>query len=282
MNTLNENLNRNLGAIPLSPDILTKANIGLWAFELDEGEPPRMYVDEAMLGLIGLTHQVPPEETYHAWYDRIDEGSYGLVAESVEKMTSGVHAEVQYPWHHPNGETWVVRCGGVRNYAYKKGIRIEGTHQNVTELLHFQEDKLKENRILLNYFVQSFTSAYSVNLVDDTFEILNMTHDFSEVFTMDGDGDDMVRFINEHVHPDDREQMLRIIDKDYVTNRLKTEDNFTFIVREIYGGVERIMRGLIIKGLDEYHIAVGFMDITNELEKEREQKKQLEEALNSR
>ena len=57
-----------LGTIALSPDILTKTNIGLWAFELDEGFEPRMYVDEAMLKLIGLEQQVSPEETYHACF----------------------------------------------------------------------------------------------------------------------------------------------------------------------------------------------------------------------
>lgn len=130
---------RLLGAIPLSYDVLIKANIGLWSFELDEGCEPRMYADEAMLRLIGLDHQVSPEETYHAWYDNIDADSYDLVADAVSKMISGEHAEVQYPWHHPNGDTWIVRCGGVRNPEYTKGIRIEGTHQNVTELIHFDE-----------------------------------------------------------------------------------------------------------------------------------------------
>lgn len=134
-----EQQSRLLGAVPLSSDVLTKANIGLWAFELDEGCDPRMYADEAMLGLIGLEHQIPPEETYHAWYDNIDNDSYDLVADAVAKMISGEHAEVQYPWHHPNGEIWIVRCGGVRNPEYTKGIRIEGTHQNVTELIHFDE-----------------------------------------------------------------------------------------------------------------------------------------------
>ena len=134
---------RFLGAIPLSSDILAKANIGLWAFELDEGKPPRMYVDDTMLGLIGLDHQIPPEETYHAWYDYIDEDCYGLVADAVEKMTNGEHAEVQYPWHNPNGPTMVVRCGGVRNFEYKVGVRIEGTHQDVTELIHFDEEEQK-------------------------------------------------------------------------------------------------------------------------------------------
>ena len=143
-------MNTNLGAIPLSADILEKANIGLWAFELDEGCEPRMYVDDVMLGLIGLWEQTTPEKTYHAWYDHIDPDHYDEVAASVEKMTAGVHAEVQYPWHHPDGHTMIVRCGGVRNPAYKKGIRIEGTHMDVTEVLHFTKEELeRQHRVEL-------------------------------------------------------------------------------------------------------------------------------------
>ena len=131
-------MNTNLGAIPLSTDILAKANIGLWAFELDDGKAPRMYVDDTMLGLLGLKEQISPELTYHAWYDNIDINSYDLIAETVEKMTNGVHAEVQYPWHNPDGRTMIVRCGGVRNFSYKQGVRIEGTHIDVTEITHLE------------------------------------------------------------------------------------------------------------------------------------------------
>ena len=169
--------NRLLGTVPLSLDILTKANIGLWAFELDEGKPPRMYVDEAMLGLVGLKHQVSPEETYHAWYDHIDKDSYGLVNDAVVKMVAGEHAEVQYPWHHPDGHTMVVRCGGVRNFNYKAGFRIEGTHQNVSEVLHFDEEKiahLKKAEVELQHeqFLSDSINEFVVNNEADPVELL--------------------------------------------------------------------------------------------------------------
>ena len=141
-----EQRQRILGAVPLSPDILAKANIGLWSFELDEGKAPRMYADDAMLRLIGLEHQVSPEETYHAWYDHIDRDSYGLVADAVERMISGEHAEVQYPWHYPDGHTIMVRCGGIRNPEYTAGIRVEGTHQDVTETIRFDEEEIRRLR----------------------------------------------------------------------------------------------------------------------------------------
>jgi len=126
-----------LGAISLSQDILNKAEMGLWAFELDEGKAPRMYVNDKMLSLIGLDKQISPEETYHAWYDHVDKDSYDLINKTVEKMSNGEHAEVQYPWHYANGKTIIVRCGGKRNYSYKNGIRIEGTHQDVTSIAHY-------------------------------------------------------------------------------------------------------------------------------------------------
>ena len=59
-----------------------------------------MYADDTMLKLIGLDHQVEPEETYHAWYEHIDENSYGLVSDAVENMTAGEHAEADHHQHH--------------------------------------------------------------------------------------------------------------------------------------------------------------------------------------
>ena len=130
-----------LGTIPVSEDILRNSAIGLWAFELDEGRPPRMYVDETMAGLLGMVERLSPEETYHAWYDHVDVQHCGMVATAVEKMSAGVHAEVQYPWHHPDGRTVYVRCGGVRNFAYTQGVRLEGCHRDITELVHFQREE---------------------------------------------------------------------------------------------------------------------------------------------
>ena len=168
-----------LGTIALSPDILTKSNIGLWAFELDEGSLPRMYVDDAMLKLIGLEKQISPEETYHAWYDHIDPEHYDEVNASVEKMTAGTHAEVQYPWHHPNGEVWIVRCGGVRNYAYTQGIRIEGTHQNVTDVAHFEKKKIEQLQAIVESMSEDYECLLHVDFDNDYEEHYRVSDELS-------------------------------------------------------------------------------------------------------
>ena len=140
--------------------------------------------------------------------------------------------------------------------------------------------RLAEKEALLSHFVKPYASAYSVNLKDDSFEILHMDHALSSVFKMDGDRSDMVTFIENHVHPDDRQTMLRVIDKDYVRKTLCTQDEIDFSAREILGGKERTMRGMIMKGVDENHIAIGFLDVTEEVEEERRRQKELQDALN--
>ena len=123
----------------LSHDALSKANIGLWAIEVVEGEEPRMYADATMCLLLGIEAGLSPERIYHAWYDRIDPNHYDAVKNAVDKMAAGSHAEVQYPWKHPTRGEIFVRCGGLRNMAFTRGLRFEGCHQDVTELIHIQK-----------------------------------------------------------------------------------------------------------------------------------------------
>ena len=130
----------NFGAVELSPKVLGKSKLGIWAIEIDEGALPRMYVDDVMLALLGLDNRPSPEDTYNAWYSRVDADYYNEVNDAVNKLVDGLRAEVQYPWHHPDGTIVYVRCGGVRNYSYKNGVRLEGSHQDITDIVHCQKD----------------------------------------------------------------------------------------------------------------------------------------------
>lgn len=124
--------------------ILERENIGIWSIEIDENQPPRMYADKIMKLLLGVTGDLSPENTYQFWYDRIHPDYYDAVTDSVEKMIIGNHAEVQYPWTHPEKGKIFVRCGGVRDTKYKNGIRLTGSHQNVTNIIHLNKDTLTD------------------------------------------------------------------------------------------------------------------------------------------
>ena len=259
---------RFLGAIPLSSDILTKANIGLWAFEMDEGLPPRMYVDDAMLGLIGLEEQIPPEETYHAWYDHIDPASYDLVAEAVEKMVNGEHAEVQYPWHHPKGHTLVVRCGGVRNFDYQKGIRIEGTHQNVTEVIHFQEDKLRqaeEMSKLVKSFAQNYDIVDLIRYDEGTVTAVKSPENGNDsLFPLDSFRQNLNWYLNRVVAPADREKMARELDLEELRAKAGQRQSYLEEFRALKGDTV-VWNEMSVLAVGENALALGLTEKNQEI-----------------
>lgn len=122
--------------------LLSMTDIGIWTIEMDEGKEPRMYTDEKMKYLLGITGNLSPEETYKHWYEKIHPDYYDSVTTVIDKIISGKNAEVTYPWHHPERGMVYVRCGGVLDTSYQNGIRFGGSHQDISNLLQFQKDSL--------------------------------------------------------------------------------------------------------------------------------------------
>jgi signal transduction histidine kinase/CheY-like chemotaxis protein len=133
-------------SIPLTTNILDGVGIGLWAVEIDDGCAPRMTANPTMLKLLGLEEGVSAEDIFHAWFDNIDPEHFAEVKAYVDKMSAGEAPEIQYPWHAPDGRVRFVRCGGTRNYDYKKGVRLEGWHKDITELALIQKTTEEELR----------------------------------------------------------------------------------------------------------------------------------------
>ena len=163
-------------------DVLSAAAIGSWKIEIDDGSEPRMFADATMRRLLGLKPDtvMSPEALYHAWYDRIDEAHYSAVAEGVDRMVKGQHAEIQYPWHHPDGRTAVVRCGGVRDFNYSAGVRVAGIHQYVTELAHIELGRearysAARDQILSTITQQLYAYNLTIDLTDGKFSIITGT-----------------------------------------------------------------------------------------------------------
>ncbi|MGN0412780.1 MAG: EAL domain-containing protein [Lachnospiraceae bacterium] len=128
--------------ISFKDSILEKSNIGLWAMEMKPGQTPRMYANESMNTLLGISSALSPEETYELWWKNIHPDYYDSVSSSVEKIISGEHAEVLYPWFHPTRGMIFVRCGGIRDDSHTDSIFLQGIHQDVTKIYKYQKDEL--------------------------------------------------------------------------------------------------------------------------------------------
>lgn len=158
-------------------------------------------------------------------------------------------------------------------------LELQGKLEKALTMSQTANSQLSKQKNLLDFFLQTYDSAYYVDMIDDTMEVLHMDHIFSEFFKLDGNRNDMMNFIANHVHPDDREFIYKIVDKEYVSHRIRKEGHFTFQIREVHGGMKRTFRGHVIKGTDEYHVLVAFTDVSEELRREKQQQEQLQQAL---
>ena len=138
------------GNMEVMQNILRDSEIGLWCVEIEKGKAPRMYVDDTFCEIQGMEHSLSPEENYVFWYERIEPSDLKIVDETVKKMAQNTHAEVQYFWNHPTKGRIRVHCGGTRDTAYKDGIRIQGTHQDISGINRELTQVNERNQTILN------------------------------------------------------------------------------------------------------------------------------------
>jgi len=271
--------NQLLGTIEMAPDILQKSRIGLWSFELDEGMPPRMYIDDTMRELMGITEQLPPEETYNAWYTRIDVEHYDEVDATTKEMILGMHAEVKYPWHHPDGTKRMVRCGGVRNYQYKRGIRIEGCHQDITDMIHFQKKEATEllaalsSNISTLFFVEPESGEYEYWTNGEN--VVNVI--YSKFDMMDNFYNQIGEYVQSIVIPEDQEIVYNFVSKNNLKKVIETGEAQEYEVRwcidehkKVIWTKTRLVRYKEVNGI--YKIVIGVENITERKAKEEQTK----------
>lgn len=191
-------------------ELLCMARTGLWVIEIDEGREPRMYGDKAMLELLGLEHMPQPEECYRVWYDGIDSNYYSIVSSAVDRISQNERAEVQYPWEHPQWGRIFVRCGGVRDLAYDKGLRIRGYHQNITDTIMLKDKALLRDNVLSN-LCQCYYSIYMFDLDNDTEEAIWQENEIerTKAFPKGSLKVYYEKFVRIHVCPEDQEKMRR-------------------------------------------------------------------------
>lgn len=127
-------------------EALRAGSTGLWKIVLVPGKPDmsKMFGNDTMLMLLGLDSHPDPEECYRHWFSRIEPGSVPKVRAVVDKIiASGLHAEVLYPWDHPERGQIFVRCGGRLVPTDDGMIHLMGYHQDVTDLQTARQSLMK-------------------------------------------------------------------------------------------------------------------------------------------
>lgn len=185
--------------------ILRQAQTGLWVIELDEGKEPRMYADDAMVELLGATGVLSPEACYKLWYERIDHEWYPMVQSGVERIILDERVEVEYPWYHPGWGKIYIRCGGVRDWSYQKGICLRGYHQNITNTVILKQ----EYDSVIQTLNEDYTGIFLCNLNDKTFKTIKISGILKNITMPLADYEEFFRcYVERDVSEHYKEQLL--------------------------------------------------------------------------
>lgn len=272
-----------LGSISMSEHFLANSGIGCWAYEKDPQGPPRLYVDETMLHLMGQDDMLLPEETYQLWVNNIASEDMKTVENAFAIMESGRFSTFQYPWSLPNGDIIYVQSSGTRNSEYTKGIRLEGVHREITDMVHrqlYESQKGERTNRILHILTQDYLVAFAVNLDTDEAKTISMNEDGERYIRATGVNiteyktySARIRLIAEKMmHPEDRETFLNAL----LSDKLKTQSEigriFTMELRGILSGEVRHVQVRVVPNPDEdlHSVIFGVRDIEREY---RERKK---------
>ncbi len=125
-------------------NILAQMNTGIWVMEKEEGKEPRLISDAVMRRLIGAGDKSTPEECFKLWMAGIHEEDLYVVTKMEQELNEKGISEISYPWFYEDGREIYVRCYGTLDKSGKVPYwRVNGYHQNVTELYQTEKDRDK-------------------------------------------------------------------------------------------------------------------------------------------
>lgn len=127
-------------------EILRASQMGMWCVEMEEGKPPRFYVDEVMDELLGIDRDITPEERFVFHRLRIHPEDMQLFQEYSDKLTEA-RTEIVYRYIHPVSGEMFVRCGGARDTSVTEYVAVTGIHQDISATVRIEKEKEAERRL---------------------------------------------------------------------------------------------------------------------------------------
>ena len=149
--------------------ILQSSRMGLWRVEFEKGKTTRFFADAVMDELIGISREVTPEERYEFYRGRIHPDDLKMFDEYSAHLSTD-RTEIIYRYIHPISGEMIVRCSGAKVGSETCYEAVVGTHQDISETIRFEKDRLEERRLVeLNRTLreeQQLQENYYRNLLD--------------------------------------------------------------------------------------------------------------------
>lgn len=269
-----------------SLDICKAAGMGLWVIEMEDGKEPRFYMDDTFLDIMGMSHDLTPEEQYKVWNDSVVDEAKDSVNASVEEMIRDGKSENTYACVHPTKGRIYVRCGGTHDKSYKDGVRLRGYHQDVTSaFLEIQKQKkIAQSRLdKIDAFSSIYFVAWEVDIENDKiFAIREPAFAVPICKSSKGVATEAFKIaVNYFIEPAFKDDMAKFLRIDNIAKELADKDE----ISEEYKG-KRIgwCRMVIVPEKKDNlgnvtNVVIGIQGIEEEKQKEFAAREKLEAAL---
>ena len=122
-------------------------NSGFWKVEFEEGKKTKLYTDEITNELFGITEDMSPEKCMEYVEKHIYPQEKECFRDYIEELKSH-ESEAVYRYMHPVKGVIYIRCTGRRVPSPDNMIWLVGYHQEAEDIVHFEKEKLLENRLL--------------------------------------------------------------------------------------------------------------------------------------
>ncbi len=269
-----------------SLDICRAAGMGLWVIELDEGAKPRFYMDDTFLDIMGMSHELTPEQQYEVWYASVVGDWRISVESSLKEMIKTGKSENTYACVHPTKGRIYVRCGGTIDKSYKKGTRLRGYHQDVTAAyLEIQKQKcIAQSRLdKIDAFSSIYFVAWEVDIENNKIYAIRepeLTVPIAKESL--GVATDAFAYVTEeYVDPSFRGTVSAFMQFDNIRRGLSDKDEISVEYKALHAGWCRMV--IVTEKKDNLgnvtDVVIGIQGIAEEKEREFEAREKLEAAL---
>ncbi len=151
---------------------------------------------------------------------------------------------------------------------------------SISDKLHC---KLGEIITFSNFFLDTYLSAYYIGLDDHSCQTYKKSQFLDGKYPISTNYlDALAQYINNDVHPQDRDSMLDMLRPERMKAMLAERPEYTHVFSDISGGQEKLYRLQVVRGSDASHAAIGFIDISNELKEKKQREEQVRQNDNMR
>lgn len=129
-----------------------------------------------------------------------------------------------------------------------------------------------------HFFLDRFVVAFYIGLSDYSVKAIKRSEYLDAHYPIDDNFLSAVTgYIENDVHPDDREALTLVLQPDYIRDRLKDADYFSYMFRDISEETEKFYRFYAFRGDDDNYAVTCLIDITKDVQKSYKEKEEAEQ-----